>query len=79
MLQEMLQKKPKEKTLTIKVDQFTFIVSAYCHKKVGMTENMKFRLKCKEHPDYNHDFDDLKEMMDYINEFIYCYAIDLIV
>ena len=77
MLQEMLQRKTKEKTVTIKVGEFTFILGAYCHKKVGMTENMKFRLKCKENSDHNREFDDVKEMTDYLGQFIYTCAIDL--
>ena len=77
MLQELLKPKSKEKTVTVKVGDFTFILSAYCYKKVGMTENMKFKLKCKENSDYNKVFDDITEMVTYISEFIYSYAIDL--
>lgn len=78
MLQEMLQRKSKEKTFTVKVDNFTFTISAYCYRKIEMTENMKFRLKCKENPAYNREFDDVKEMTDYIGQFIFTSAIDLV-
>jgi len=78
MLQELLQAKSKEKTITVKVDAFTFILSAYCYKKVGMTENMKFRLRCKENSAHDREFDDIKSMSDYIGEFIFACAIDLI-
>ena len=77
MLQELLKPKDKKKTVTVKVGEFTFNISAYCYKKVGMTENMKFRIKCKENSFYSKEFDDIKEMVDYISEFIYSYSIDL--
>lgn len=79
MQQTMPQLKlEKEKTMTVKVDHFTFILSAYCYEKVGMTENMKFRLKCKENPVHNREFDDIKEMTDYIGQFVFACAIDLV-
>ena len=77
MLKELIPMKSKDKTVTVKVGEFTFILSAFCYKKIGATENMKFRLKCKENSNYDKEFDDIKEMTDYIMEFIYSYAIDL--
>lgn len=77
MLQESLKPKSKENTVTIKVGEFTFILSAYCYKKVEMTENMKFRLKCKENSNLSREFDDINDMTNYIGEFLYSYAIDL--
>lgn len=79
MLQELLNPKSKEKTTTVKVDNFTFTISAYCYKKVGMTENMKFRLKCKENPAHNREFDDVKEMTEYIGQFIFTCVIDQLI
>lgn len=79
MLQELLKQKSKEKTVTVKVDNFTFTLSAYCYTKVGTTENMKFRLTCKENPVHNREFDDLKTMTDYIGEFIFTSVIDLLI
>lgn len=67
----------KQKKVVIKVDNLTFHISAYCYQKIEMTENMKFKVKCKEYPDYNREFDDLKEMTDYIGQFIYNNTIDL--
>lgn len=77
MLKKLLQRKTKENSFTVKVEGFTFSISAYCYEKVGMTENMKFRVKCKENPDHNREFDDVKEMTDYIGQFVYTCAIDL--
>ena len=77
MLQELLNPKSKGKTVKIKVGDYTFTLSAYCYKKVELTENMKFRVKCKENPEFNREFDDIAEMTHFIGEFIYAYAIDL--
>lgn len=81
MLQEIIQRKSTgKKTKTIvKVDEFTFAIEAYCYQKVGMTENMKFRLKCKENPAYNREFDDVKEMTDYIGQFIFTCVVDQLI
>ena len=81
MLQEIIQRKSTgKKTKTIvKVDEFTFAIESYCYQKVGMTENMKFRLKCKENPAYNREFDDVKEMTEYIGQFIFTCVIDQLV
>lgn len=77
MLQELINQKSKEETVQIKVGDYTFILSAYCYKKVELTENMKFRIKCKENPDFDREFDDIAEMTHYIGEFVYSYAIYL--
>ena len=77
MLQEILNRKSEEKTVSVKVGDFNFILSAFCYKKVGMTENMKFKLKCKENSNYDKEFDDIQDMITYISEFLYSYAIDL--
>ena len=68
---EIKAHRTKERTTIVKVDEFTFSISAFCYEKVGMTENMKFRLKCKENPTYNREFDDVKELNDYIGQFIF--------
>lgn len=70
--------KSKNKTITVKVACFTFTISAYCYQKVGDTENMKFRLKCKENYEHDREFDDVKSLTDYINTFISACVIDLI-
>lgn len=59
------------KKVTIKVGKLTFLVSSFCYKKVGMTENMKFRLECREVPLYGGVFDDYKSLMDKLNEHIF--------
>ena len=60
-----------QKKAVIKVDNLTFIVSSFCYQKVGMTENMKFRLECKENPTLDGVFDDYKSLMDKLNEHIF--------
>ena len=79
MLQELLKAKSQNDTVTIKVENFTFTIHPYCYKKVGMTENMKFHLKCKENPAHDREFDDIKEMTDYIGQFIFTCVIDLMI
>ena len=81
MLKEMFKELlSKEKTsITIKVDTLTFILYPYCYKKIEMTENMKFRILCKENPEYNREFDDIKEMTDYISQFIFTSVVDLMI
>lgn len=59
------------KKAVIKVDNLTFEVSSFCYEKVGMTENMKFRLMCKEKPILGGVFDDYKSLMDKLNEHIF--------
>ena len=59
------------KKATIKVGKLTFLVSSFCYKKVGMTENMKFRLECREAPLYGGIFDDYKTLMDELNKHIF--------
>lgn len=76
MLNEIFHPTSKNKVVTIKVDGFTFTIHPYCYKKVEMTENMKFRIKCKENPAHNREFDDIKEMTDFIGQFIYMSVID---
>lgn len=81
MLKEMFKELlSKEKTsITVKVDTLTFILYPYCYKKIEMTENMKFRILCKENPEYNREFDDIKEMTDYISQFIFTSVVDLMI
>ena len=81
MLKELFNKlKSKEKTTTtVKVDNITFTIHPYCYKKIEMTENMKFRIVCKENPEYNQEFDDINGMTEYIGQFIFSSVIDLMV
>lgn len=60
-----------QKKAVIKVDNLTFEVSSFCYQKVGMTENMKFRLVCKEQPLLGGVFDDYKSLMDELNKHIF--------
>lgn len=74
-----LPNKDKQNKTVVKVDGFTFYIESYCYKKVGMTENMKFRIECKENPAHNREFDDIKEMTDYIGQFIFTCVIDQLI
>ena len=56
---------------TIKVNNLTFLVSSFCYQKVGMTENMKFRLECRENPTLGGVFDDYQSIMDTLNKYIF--------
>ena len=60
-----------QKKAVIKVDNLTFEVSSFCYKKVEMTENMKFRLECKENPILGGVFDDYHSLMIELNKYIF--------
>lgn len=59
------------KKAVIKVEDKTFLVSSFCYKKVGFTENMKFRLECVECPLLGGVYDDYKSLMDELNNYIF--------
>lgn len=69
----------EKKTTTVKVDHLTFVISSYCYAKIGMTENMKFRIKCIDNPKFNREFDDVKELTDYIGQFVFTCVIDKLI
>ena len=60
-----------QKKAVIKVDNLTFEVSSFCYKKVEMTENMKFRLICREKPILGGVFDDYQSLMEALNKHIF--------
>ena len=59
------------KKAVIKVDNLTFLVSSFCYERIGMTENMKFRLECVECPLLGGVYDDYKSLMDELNKYIF--------
>lgn len=66
------------KKAKVQVGKLTFTISAYCYKKVGMTENMKFRLVCKQNPEFSGEFDDYQSLMDELNKHIFSLVIDTV-
>lgn len=62
----------------IRIGNNTFYVSTFCFKKVGDTENMKFRLECPTANHLNRDFDDYKGLENYINNFLWLDVMQLI-
>lgn len=69
----------ESKTTIVNVDHLTFVISSYCYAKIGMTENMKFRIKCIDDPKFNREFDDVKSVTDYIGQFIFTCIIDQLI
>ena len=68
----------QDNKIEVKIGNLTFLVYPFCYKKVGDTENMKFRLECPFHMKYNKDFDDLKSLNEYLNGFLEDLLTDLI-
>ena len=59
------------KKAVIKVEDKTFLVSSFCHERIGFTENMKFRLECLECPLLGGVYDDYQSLMDELNKYIF--------
>ncbi len=54
----------------IQIRNYTFHISLFCSKKVGDTENMKFKLECEQNEEFNKEFDDFASLKDYIAKFL---------
>lgn len=59
-----------KKKFVVQIGSHTFYVSLFCFKRVGDTENMKFRLECEQNSDLNRDFDDFESLKEYLNSFM---------
>lgn len=54
----------------VQINRYTFYISLFCFKKVGETENMKFRLECKQNDDFGGEFDDFESLKNYLAKFM---------
>lgn len=54
----------------VQIGKYTFRISTFCFKKVGETENMKFRLVCEENADFGGEFDDFESLKNHLNRFL---------
>ena len=54
----------------VQIRDYTFYISLFCFKKVGETENMKFRLECEQNSDFGGEFDDFEGLKNYLSKFL---------
>ena len=66
------------KKVKVEIGNLIFRISAYCYKRVGDTENMKFKVKCMFHPEYNREFDDVESVKKYFSTIIEEHLYDFI-
>lgn len=60
----------KDTIFHLQIGDFTFHISLFCAKKVGDTENMKFRLECDQNKDLNLEFDDFESLKNHVTNFL---------
>ena len=54
----------------VQIRNYTFYISLFCFKKVGDTENMKFRLECEQNSQFSGEFDDFESLKNYLAKFM---------
>ena len=46
----------------VQIRNYTFNISLFCFKKVGDTENMKFRLECEQNSQFSGEYEDFESL-----------------
>lgn len=64
-----MKDKNKDK-FKVQIRNYTFYISLFCFKKVGDTENMKFRLECEQNSQFGGEFDDFESLKNHLAKFM---------
>lgn len=63
----------KDTFFTLYIGDTTIHVSIFCYKKVGNTENLKFKVECPDSPqneDLNKEIDDFESLRKFLLQFM---------